>query len=62
MSKVLDELHKIREKHYEETKHLSPKELADHINKEGKEAAKKLGIEMTPLRPTFSTPTSRIRK
>lgn len=43
MSKVLDELHKIREKHYEETKHLSPKELASHINKEGKEAAKKFG-------------------
>lgn len=46
MSKVLDELHKIREKHYEETRHLSPKELADHINKEGKEAAKRLGIKV----------------
>ncbi len=46
MSKALDELHKIRKKHYEETKHLSPKELSNHINKEGKEAAKKLGIEV----------------
>jgi len=46
MSKVLDELHKIREKHYEETKHLSAKELVERIHKEGKEAAEKLGLKI----------------
>ena len=44
--KILDELHKIREKHWKERKHLSPEEYAKVINKEGKEAAKRLGIRV----------------
>ena len=54
MSKVLDELHKIREKHYEETKHLSPKELVLHINKKGREAAKRLGMKIRSTEPVTS--------
>ena len=32
-SKVMNELHEIREKHYERTKAMTFKELADSINK-----------------------------
>ena len=46
MSKVLDELHKIRERHYEETKHLSNRELVNRIHKEASEAARKLGFKI----------------
>lgn len=51
---ILDERHSIREKHYEETKHLSAKELAEKINQEGKEAAKKLGIRTKSSQTTPS--------
>jgi DNA-binding ferritin-like protein len=33
--KVIEELHRIRERHYEETKDLSFEELAERINERG---------------------------
>lgn len=54
MSKVLDELHKIREEHYEKIKHLSPKERVKHIRQEAEEAAKELGLKLKASEPTPS--------
>ena len=39
--RVMRELHELREKHYEETKHMDSEELARSIN----EAARKIAIE-----------------
>ena len=38
----VDEIHKIREYHYEITKNMSNKEVADEINKEASKFKKKL--------------------
>jgi len=42
--KTMQELHKIRVRNYEETKHLSSKEKAEKINKEAEEILKKYGM------------------
>ena len=38
----VDEIHKIREYHYEKTKNMSNKEVVDEINREANEFKKKL--------------------
>lgn len=48
----LDELHKIREKNYKETRNMSPKEYINHINKNANKLAnviKKLKVINKPL-------------
>ena len=42
--KMMEELHKIRVRHFEETKHLTNKEKAEKINKEAEETLKKYGM------------------
>jgi len=39
------EIHRIREKFYEETKHLSGKELIAKVHKEAQEAIEKYGLK-----------------
>ncbi len=41
---VMKELHEIRAKHYEESKHLSTEEYINQINEKGKEIMKKYNI------------------
>lgn len=43
--KVMRELHEIREKHYEKTKHLTFKELAKSINENAEKVIKKYGFD-----------------
>lgn len=45
-SEDLREIHEIREKIYEETKHLSPEERAEQTNKIGREVAEKYGLKI----------------
>jgi hypothetical protein len=42
--RMMEELHKIRIRRYEETKHLTNKEKAEKINKEAEEILKKYGM------------------
>ena len=48
--RVLRELHKIREKHYEKTKHMTFKELARSINEEAKKIMKEYGFDKENLK------------
>ena len=48
-SKAMEELHKIRERLYEETKDLSPEEWVASIEKEAAEARKKYGLNLPRL-------------
>jgi len=43
---ILDEIHKVRKENYEKRKHLSPKEYAEAIHKDAKEATKRLGLKI----------------
>lgn len=45
--RALREVHEIREKIYEETKHLSSEERAVLTNKVGREAAEKYGLKIS---------------
>lgn len=38
-TQTMKELHEVREKIYEETKHMSPGELVKHLNEEGRKAS-----------------------
>lgn len=40
------EIHEIREKLYEETKHLTPEERAEKRRKEGRQIAEKYGLKI----------------
>lgn len=42
--RVMRELHEIRAKHYEETKHMSFSELAKSINEEAERVMKEYGL------------------
>ncbi len=44
-SGVMSELHEIREKNYEKTKHLTFKELAKSINENAEKVMKKYGFD-----------------
>ena len=44
--KSMKEIHDIREKIYEETKHLSAEELTERINRIGRNAAEKYGLKI----------------
>ncbi|MEW6040272.1 MAG: hypothetical protein AB1633_02005 [Elusimicrobiota bacterium] len=46
MSKVLDEIHKIKEKFYEEEKGLTSEEVIKKIHKESEETIKKYGLKL----------------
>lgn len=46
MSKVLDDLHKIREKLYEEEKGLTSKEVIRKIHEESEEVIKKYNLKL----------------
>ena len=48
-SKALDEIYKIREQYYEETKHLSPQELIKKIRQDSEEVIKKYGLKLPRL-------------
>jgi predicted HTH transcriptional regulator len=50
--KAMRELHKIRAKHYEETRKMSNKKLADSINQEAKKARKYI-LEVRENRPPY---------
>jgi len=43
---IEDELDAIRRKHYEETKHLSAKELAKKVNDEARQIAEEYGLNI----------------
>jgi len=43
--RVMRELHKIREKHYEKTKHMTFKELAESINEGAEKVMKEYGFD-----------------
>ena len=43
--RVMRELHEIRAKHYEETKHLTAAERAKLINEEARKIAEKYGLK-----------------
>jgi hypothetical protein len=43
--RVMRELHEIREKHYEETKHMDSEELARSINEEARKIAEKHNLK-----------------
>lgn len=45
LKRMLDELHAIREQHYEETKSLTPEERVKRINQEGGDIIKKYGLK-----------------
>ncbi len=51
-SKALEEIYKIREEYYEETKHLSSKELIEKIRRDGEEVIKKYGLKLPTLEKT----------
>jgi len=40
--RIIDELHRIREQHYEETKHLPLEERLERINRSGNEFQKRI--------------------
>ena len=44
--RALKEIHEIREKIYEETKHLNPEERADLTNRVGREFVEKYGLKI----------------
>jgi len=46
MSKIIDDIHKIREKLYEEEKGLTTKELLEKIHKESDEFIKKYNLKL----------------
>ena len=41
---TIDDIHEIRERNYEVTKHMTTKERIEYINRKGREAAKSLGL------------------
>ena len=41
---IIDDIHEIREKNYEQTKNMSSRELIEYYDKKGKEAVKSIGI------------------
>lgn len=43
--RVMRELHAIRVKHYEETKHMTAEERAESTNEEGRKIGKKYGLK-----------------
>ncbi len=45
-NEIMRNLHAIREQIYEETKHMTPEERAEHINREADEGLAKLGIKL----------------
>ncbi|MCJ7577059.1 MAG: hypothetical protein MUO91_01260 [candidate division Zixibacteria bacterium] len=47
---MLRELHEIRERHYEENKHLTPKERAKKINREAERFLKNQGYKLVPTK------------
>jgi protein-disulfide isomerase-like protein with CxxC motif len=44
--RVMKELHEIRAKHYEETKHMTDEEYINRINQEGLEVLKKFNMKL----------------
>jgi ribosomal protein L29 len=48
-SKMMKELHEIREKIYEETKHMSSKEMAQYFNEKAKKAKRDLKLKNNVL-------------
>lgn len=44
--RAMKEIHDIREKIYEEIKHLSTDELAEQLNRKGREVAEKYGLKI----------------
>jgi hypothetical protein len=44
--RVMRELHEIRAKHYEETKHMTDEEYINHVNTEGLEIMKKYNMKL----------------
>lgn len=43
--KVMRELHELRAQHYEKTKNLTPKELAESINEEARKIAEQYNLK-----------------
>jgi predicted DsbA family dithiol-disulfide isomerase len=44
-SRVMRELHEIRAKHYEETKHMTSEEYVRSVNEEARKIAEKYGLK-----------------
>ena len=44
---TIEDIHEIRERNYEATKHMTTKERIEYINRKGREAAKSLGLVIT---------------
>ena len=44
---TIEDIHEIRERNYEVTKHMTTKERIEYINRKGREAAKSLGLVIT---------------
>lgn len=44
---TIEDIHEIREKNYEATKHMTNEERIDYINKRGREAAKRMGLKIS---------------
>jgi hypothetical protein len=44
--RVMRELHEIRAKHYEETKHMTDEEYTNHVNEEGLKIMKKYNMKL----------------
>ncbi len=49
--RVMNELHEIREKNYQKTKHLTFKELAKSINENAEKVMKKYGFDKESAGP-----------
>jgi hypothetical protein len=49
--KVMRELHEIRAKHYEDTKHMTREEYVNHINEEGLKVMKKYNLKLKIVNP-----------
>ena len=44
---TIEDIHEIRERNYEKTKHMSSSELVEYYNRKGREAAVRLGLVNT---------------
>lgn len=55
---MMDELHRIREQLYEETKHMSPEERLEYERRDLAEQVEKLGIKLKRPAPKTWEPVS----